>query len=1345
MTRKPFGTHGLLRRSGPVRRFVPLLLGLALTLTGATAWADVAVVAQFRLGEEAANGKVPAVVESAAGTAKLESHGEFAVSEASPDARGSKASVVFDGKTTWFSAPGVTDDLDNFGVEAFVNPSTNEGFQVIVRQGSAAHGWSLVRNNKGYQILLGGVQLVGWSGDFEAGQWSHVAMVRVGGVTKLFVDGQEKGQSNAVPNAAGRDAPFTIGGAADGKTDLFAGKIDEVRVFKLVGGGFDPADLLMTQPDVSVIPQAKPAAVNPQPGSPANRRSADGLTASIKFDASPVEAGIEFRRQNIEPTTVDGREGWVVKQGSADDVPWARSVLLTVTDPKFRNGAMPVVDIEVDFLQTFNAPVEIRGDTERGSTILGGSWGNNPHWKTFKVSLDDAQFASTQRGSKPGDMNTDGFDLRINSFGGDFVIGGVRLSGYDMDVKPDYRRLLRLESINTPTDIFAFEPGKSHVLTYTLRNLARKALPAKIDIDLRDRAGNVLYRVTKNLTIEGRQRTEIPFTVDATSLSKGVYDVNMTVRQTDAPESPIVLVAESYVAVTDTESLPKAKPGEFLYGLDVKLGPAYGETRLLRWSDLMGADIIRHGFGWEDDINELNTHMSTFDQHGLSVMLMCDPPKDLDAGTRASKLPGKMAFLETAARQFPQIKFFELGNEPDLRFFYPGEIKDYVADFEQMSRAVKRGNPEAFVMNGGLSFAGAEAIERSRELVKLTDASTVDGWAYHGHGVGIEAERSAWNRMQAVAESFGKGDKPLVETESGMAARTRSQEDVQARTVVQKMVFAQSKKMPLFMWFRLLMYEEDYGTLRNEKEPRPALLAYRSMVKSLRGLKFEKVIENLPSGMEGFVFRDDSSARAAVLWSDSSQPRTVLFALKGAGAAVVVRDLNGNDRDALFKDGVVKLVIGQDPVFVIAKSDSREAQLAVLPSMLEMREGTAVIRGGSGVIGVVVNNPFDVPLSATLLATAPDESTFTADRTPVTVDVPARAKTEVAVNVNVAADPNAVRWPNSWRVYPGAKLPANLSSMVNAPASLPGTSGNVEGVKMTPENFRIDFEKAGGKIAEKNPGIAIAVVESPVDQTVRVGASADWWMAWHVNGKKVYDTLEAGNGAGYAITDHIFDVPLKKGKNVVVVQVLSGSQGWKLLVGDPAALRKAQGKTVDRLEVVLSNAAGDPLDKLSVEPRVLVPLVKPEVAWPGKPTDWDVIDADEVLSESTVRNEFAKQPDASKWWKGGGDLSGRVWLRADEKSLFVVVAVRDQSPIAGADGDRVRLKLEDAAEVRLPSPTAQVFRVKDTSWYFVRLPRAGVSTIERLSIEVDDVDGAPGVVKQTASLPSVRFGWPMAE
>ena len=41
---------------------------------------------------------------------------------------------------------------------------------------------------------------------------------------------------------------------------------------------------------------------------------------------------------------------------------------------------------------------------------------------------------------------------------------------------------------------------------------------------------------------------------------------------------------------------------------------------------------------------------------------------------------------------------------------------------------------------------------------------------------------------------------------------------------------------------------------------------------------------------------------------------------------------------------------------------------------------------------------------------------------------------------------------------------------------------------------------------------------------------ADWWMAWYVNGEKVYDTLAKGNGGGYSIQDHVFPIKLKKGK-----------------------------------------------------------------------------------------------------------------------------------------------------------------------------------------------------------------------
>ena len=1296
--------------------------------------AAVNVVAQWRLGEEAELQKAGAAVPSIVGAAKLKSTGTVVATDASPDARGSKNAVVFDGKS-YLSGPGALDASDNFGVEAFVRADTNEGFHVIVQQGSAAHGWALVRNNKGYQVLLGGVQIVGWSGDVEAGTWCHVAVVRVNGVTKFFLNGQEKGQFQGDINGAGLDATLCIGAATNGTADFFTGAIDEVRIFKLSPNGFDPADLLLNQPDVSVVPTPIiiPAAAPHTRGG--DVAPADGLVASIRFDASPLEQGMTFRRDAMEPTTIAGREGWVAKQGSAQDVPWARSVLLSVTDPRFKNKQMPVCDVEVDFIQTFNAPIELRVDTERGSKNLGGSWGNSPEWKKFRISLDDAVFNSTAFGSKPSDMNTDGFDLRVNSFGGDFVIGGVRIIGYDMDKDPDYRRLLRLETVETPGELLAFEPGKSHTITYSVRNLARKALPARYELEFRNRQGDLITRESKDMTFAGRERVSIAFTFDAKTLAKGIYDLKLSIHQSNKPDAPVVLSDESYVAITDTDKLPKAQPGEFYYGLDVKLGPAYGETQLLKWMDLMGADIIRHGFGWGDDINEIIQHMPVYDEHGLAVMLMCDPPKELDAGVRAEKLPAKLAFLENTARQFPQIRFFELGNEPDLKFFYPGEIRDYVADYQVMYQAVKRGNPNAFVMNGGLSFAGAEGTERSRELVQLLDPAFVDGWAYHGHGVGVASERNAWNRMQAVADEFGKGDKVLVETESGMAARTRSQEDTQARTVVQKMVYAQSKKMPLFMWFRLLMFEEDYGSLRNHIQARPAILAYRAMVKSLRGLKFESELTSLPPGTEGYTFKDAGERRAMVIWSESATSRSLLFKMPGA-ANVTLRDMRGNDQTIVSENDVIKVNVGQDPVFVLAKSNQPTAQFAVVPSILSGPTDAVLIRGNnaSGQLTVSVRNPFDKEMSANLNFTAPKESAVQPTNASVPVKIKAGASSEIDVPLQVSQSTTGVRWPGSWVVFAGAPFPENVSTLTSIPQSIQVDGKTIDGVRMTPDNFRIDFEKAGGKMFEKNSGLAMALVESDVDQTVRVGASADWWMAWFVNGQKVFDTLEVGNGAGYAITDHVFEVPLKKGSNVVVVQVLSGSQGWKLLIGDPTSLAKAQGANADQLVVTLQSTTGEQIDQLVIEPQLRSALSGLSQAWSQSADVWDAVDADIMLDESKVHNEFAKQPDSSKWWKGAADLSGRAWVRGDVQQLYVVIAVRDNVNVTG---DSVRVSIGDTS---VDVTQSDAMRVGDVTWYFVKLPRGAGVDVSKVTLQLRDADEAD-VLKQTAEPKAYVIGW----
>ena len=66
-------------------------------------------------------------------------------------------------------------------------------------------------------------------------------------------------------------------------------------------------------------------------------------------------------------------------------------------------------------------------------------------------------------------------------------------------------------------------------------------------------------------------------------------------------------------------------------------------------------------------------------------------------------------------------------------------------------------------------------------------------------------------------------------------------------------------------------------------------------------------------------------------------------------------------------------------------------------------------------------------------------------------------------------------------------------------------------------------------------------------KTYKIGASADWWMQWFVDGKMVYSTIPKGNNAwNYSIVDHTFDVDLKPGKHTVAFMVKSGSRGWQL-------------------------------------------------------------------------------------------------------------------------------------------------------------------------------------------------------
>ncbi|MDD5705867.1 MAG: hypothetical protein PHR35_08070 [Kiritimatiellae bacterium] len=95
----------------------------------------------------------------------------------------------------------------------------------------------------------------------------------------------------------------------------------------------------------------------------------------------------------------------------------------------------------------------------------------------------------------------------------------------------------------------------------------------------------------------------------------------------------------------------------------------------------------------------------------------------------------------------------------------------------------------------------------------------------------------------------------------------------------------------------------------------------------------------------------------------------------------------------------------------------------------------------------------------------------------------------------------------------------------------------------------------GGQVGK----IAYVVAEIDTNEAAEVtlGAGADWWMKWWVNGEVACDTMDTGNGRAPVSGDnHIFNMRLRQGRNVVAVKVRSGG-GFVLAIGEPRELREA--------------------------------------------------------------------------------------------------------------------------------------------------------------------------------------------
>lgn len=130
------------------------------------------------------------------------------------------------------------------------------------------------------------------------------------------------------------------------------------------------------------------------------------------------------------------------------------------------------------------------------------------------------------------------------------------------------------------------------------------------------------------------------------------------------------------------------------------------------------------------------------------------------------------------------------------------------------------------------------------------------------------------------------------------------------------------------------------------------------------------------------------------------------------------------------------------------------------------------------------------------------------------------------------------------------------------------------------DDNRLDISEILGGHERKDTVYLFGEVHAERDTDVLLGAAADWWMVWWLNGKPLYDTLEAGNASqDFSLEAHVFRAHLRAGTNVLAVRVSGGRAGFALTGGIPPRERwdallqvRRDEQRVERLSDLIARA-----------------------------------------------------------------------------------------------------------------------------------------------------------------------------
>ena len=1100
---------------------------------------------------------------------------------------------------------------------------------------------------------------------------------------------------------------------------------------------------------------------------------------SVTFDDPPFERGLSVERgkgSNLKPAKIgpDGTTAWRVEKGNVPGRLYLRAIRFRVTDPALLAEPRPV-DVAVEYLADDVDRVFLYAATADGWTrVASGNKSKGGKWRTLKVQIDAPRFGDKSK------SNDEGYGLQFVGVNGPVAVRSVRVDAYETRGREvDWGRLLRpADPIPVGAEgqpVFLFRPVDGNAVEIDIGSLAQQDRPVDWRMRLSTWDGKAVgSAVSGRTTVAAGGMTPLRIPLNLAGLPLGPYQASLELRlESDGPPM-VTQTVDLGVLDGDAFALDKAKDEEFMFGLDVANMHIYdADTPVAAaWYKAMGVDVLRglphKGHPTAENMQAAYEFM---DKNDLRAGIHMYPPMPNKQGEMdADLLAERTALLadwtaRRAGRGAGRSPFIEIGNEPDLTGFWPGSMQSYIDAMVPLAKAAKAAREKAgltaddiLIANGGLSFAGREGDRRSREFLQLLPPDLLDAIAYHAHGPGVGAERRRLDILRDVMKGTAAEGLPVFDTETGVAGGDNSGLAEQARTAVEKLVYAQAQGMPTMIYFRLFMEGNNrYGMTENLNQPRPSVLAYRQLVRGLRGTRFARALHadaDVPGGMPGlqaYLFRrpvdGGADGWALVYFTEEAARFDMTLRLakgKTTVAAATLRDLYGNESPATVTGNGVTVKVTGEPTYLLWSADTPPEGVGFEPPMLTASADESLPTGRTSTVDVVVRNPTDRPMSARLEASAAARVPIEVRTPSRSVEVPVGGTVTVPVEVVVGEADAPLAMPRWWRLFPDAAGDSAASAKA-VPESLPESGGGTTAGTWawSDDGASLNFAKlVDGGARENRRVVGYATLDSPAAAALPVAADADWRMAWYVNGERVYSTLADGNGHG-GPGAHAFELPLRRGVNVIAFECLAGTGGWDVEWYGPRerARLESGGVPADRLSLAL-RVGGEVLARRDVDLPLLAPL--PDGGADGLTEESSAADLLRavaarqplaVAGEESVTNRYAAEPDQSRWYAGPADLSATAWLLRRGDGLMLVAAVRDDAAAAG-DGVSVCVARPDGTPLfrgplqKRPASDADSPLPADAVYVGVIPADQLAHGPLRVSLRVTDQDGREAV-KQT--------------